>query len=126
MRAVELLKHISVLGVRLDTDGVKLLIDAPAGAVTLELKEMLTAQKPELIRLLSDKSDNEILPIFSKILNEVVYFVGHNDRARAKHLYTGATYFLDELAVIVAANPTPEELRLIHAGKRKFSGTLSA
>ena len=70
------------------------------------------------------KPDDEILPIFSKILNEVVYFVNHNDRKKAKNLDGDATYFLDEIEALVNANPKPDELRMIHLAKKKFGGTV--
>lgn len=124
MTAAELLKQVTALDIRLRTDGGKLLIDAPIGAVTPELKEMLSAKKPELIRLLSSKHNDEILPVFSKILDEVVYFVAHNDRERVKDL-KGAVYFLGELETIVNANPKPDVLRLIHKAKREFEGTIA-
>ena len=124
MSATELLQYISALGVRLKTDGGRLLIDAPAGTVTPELKKALTAKKAELIRLLSGKPDDEIFPVFSKILNEVVYFVSHTDRGRVKDL-DGAVYFLDEIKAIVAAKPSHRELKMIHLAKKKFDGTVT-
>lgn len=127
MTTSELLKKIRSLDVRLTTDGVKLLVDAPKGALTDTLKADLVSHKSELIRLLSGKPaakpDNEITPIFSRILNEVVYFVSHNDREKVKHL-SGAVYYLSELEAIVEAAPKPAELKLIHHAKTLFSGAV--
>jgi hypothetical protein len=70
------------------------------------------------------KPDDEIYPVFSKVVGETVYFVNHNDRQTVKEL-DGATYFLDELQTIVDLNPKPDELRMIHLAKKKFGGTVS-
>ena len=132
MTAAKLLKRVTALGVRLDTDGGSLWVDAPAGAVTPELKEMLRSKKPELIHLLTQKPaakpdgkpDDEIFPVFSKILNEVVYFVSHTDRGKVKDL-DGAAYLLNEIKAIVAAKPSHRELKLIHLAKKKFDGIVT-
>lgn len=131
MTTAELLKKVTALGIHLSTNGGKLLIDAPTGAVTLELKETLAAQKPELIRLLTGKPEptpdgkagDGILPIFSKVVGGTVYLVNHNDRNAVKEL-DGAVYFLDEIKAIVAAKPSHSELKLIHLAKKKFHGTV--
>ena len=70
------------------------------------------------------KPNDEIYPIYSKVVGETVYFVNHNDIEKVKHLDGGATYFLDEIEALVDANPKPDELRMIHAAKKKLGGTV--
>lgn len=51
--ATELLEYLAGIGVRLAVDGDRLDVDAPAGAITAELREELGARKQELVALLS-------------------------------------------------------------------------
>ncbi len=52
MNAVELLTELSMLGVVLEAKGERLKVDAPKGAVTVELREALMAHKAEVLVLL--------------------------------------------------------------------------
>jgi hypothetical protein len=53
MSAVELLDTLTASGVRVWAEGGKLKLDAPRGVVTPELKDRLTAHKPELLAALT-------------------------------------------------------------------------
>jgi hypothetical protein len=56
MTTHSLLEELHTLGVRISTDGVTLLISAPRGVITPDLRERISAQKPELITRLRSSS----------------------------------------------------------------------
>ena len=53
MNALMLYHDLTKRGVRLEADGDRLRVDAPAGVVTEDLKAALSEAKPVLLRLLS-------------------------------------------------------------------------
>ena len=53
MNAIELLQEVSARGVVIEPSGGRLRVDAPRGVITPELREALTSQKEELLRVLS-------------------------------------------------------------------------
>ena len=53
MNARELLEDLRAQGVNLEADGERLLVDAPAGAITDEIKVTLAELKPKLLKLLT-------------------------------------------------------------------------
>ena len=52
MNATVLLDDLRAQGVSLEADGERLLVDAPAGTITDEIKATLTELKPKLLKLL--------------------------------------------------------------------------
>ena len=52
MNAQDLLKDLRSRDVRVEADGERLVVDAPAGAITEEAKATLTEHKPKLLKLL--------------------------------------------------------------------------
>ena len=50
MTTLEILFEVRSRGVRLETNGERLRVDAPVGALTPELKAALAANKPEILR----------------------------------------------------------------------------
>jgi hypothetical protein len=54
-----LLERLRQCDVRLEADGELLRVDAPAGAVTEELREALVEHKPKLLKLLEGERDCE-------------------------------------------------------------------
>lgn len=59
MNAAELLSTLRESGVSLETAGDRLIVDAPKGAVTPELKEALSTHKSEILAILNI-AENEI------------------------------------------------------------------
>lgn len=59
MTAVELLRNLTAHGIQLEPIGDKLKIFAPAGAITPELKAVLSEHKTDLIRLLNVPTNGE-------------------------------------------------------------------
>lgn len=57
MNAVELFTELISRGVDLEVEGERLKVDAPKGAVTLELREALTTHKSEVLALLRAYDD---------------------------------------------------------------------
>jgi hypothetical protein len=53
VNATELLDDLRSKGVSLETDGERLLVDAPAGVIADEIKTTLTELKPKLLKLLT-------------------------------------------------------------------------
>lgn len=53
MKAIDLVKDLSAAGARLRLDGGDIRIRAPHGVLTEARREMIRAQKPELVALLS-------------------------------------------------------------------------
>lgn len=53
MNATELLDDVRSRGVNLEGDGERLLVDAPAGVITDEIKAALAELKPKLLKLLA-------------------------------------------------------------------------
>ncbi|MHB8763134.1 MAG: TubC N-terminal docking domain-related protein [Deferrisomatales bacterium] len=53
MTALALLRDIEAQGIRLEAQGDRLRVDAPAGALTPELRAALAEHKPELLRVLA-------------------------------------------------------------------------
>ena len=61
MKLEALLETCSQLGIKLELAGEnndRLKVDAPKGALTAELREALTSNKPELIAFLTNKKPN--------------------------------------------------------------------
>lgn len=56
MNATSLLVELAASGVRLSRNGDSLHVQAKSGAVTVELRERLSASKPELLALLSEST----------------------------------------------------------------------
>ena len=53
MKAQALLAELRGLGVELAVEGLQLTVDAPAGAITEDLRAALVENKPRLIKLLT-------------------------------------------------------------------------
>jgi len=62
-----------------------------------------------------------MIKIFSKTLNENIYFVNNNEKYNK--IDDGfLIYKKDELRALIAFHPTEEQLRLIHETKKIFNG----
>lgn len=77
-----LLEELRGLGVQLSTDGTSLNIDAPVGVMTPDLREMIRAQKQDLITGLRSSSprQDENLYTFASVISHMVDVLGGHVR----------------------------------------------
>jgi len=60
MTAIDLLAELKRLNIKVSVNGDKLLLNAPVGVITPELKEAVLKHKPELIAILSRQPVEEV------------------------------------------------------------------
>jgi len=116
---VELLLAITNIGGRITTAGDRLRMLLPTECPP-ELKDDIRRSKPALLKLMG----LTFLIVRSGVLSATVFFVP--DEATKQSLTLagakpGSVYTKAELATLVARRITPDELRLIHAGKQQFN-----
>ncbi|MFI5364357.1 MAG: hypothetical protein ACHQ4J_01915 [Candidatus Binatia bacterium] len=126
-----LLTELRHLGARLQAKGDRLVIDAPKGALTPELRRTLSARKPELLRLVGTHQSEEgdltsgsvtgVL-IRSAVLDGALLWLVADDDTLAEHpdiLRSGhAVFFFDEVERL--RGKTAAELRAIAMVKAVF------
>lgn len=111
MSARALLRELRGLGVILEADGDRLLVDAPAGVVTDGLRATLNQHKPHLLKLLEweRRMPDEVAlgprrppsPESGRLLA-----AGWEPKERCKRIIwrrPGGTWYSDEVAVLLAA-----------------------
>jgi len=133
MTPAELLAKLERLNVKVSLAGDKLRLEAPAGALTPELKEIIRQQKYALIAFLKTKakpqlqeipSNWSLIKIYSRVLGEHVYFA--RDKKAAAKVKDAVIYTLPELRQLVLTNTDAEQLRRVHKAKKLFGGELVA
>lgn len=148
-----LIAELEARGVRLTAEGARLHSDAPKGALTPELREAIKAHRVELIAALKRESSNDphpdwndlpepggppfdaeclarlnsgdILPVWSEVLGEHVYFV-RDDATRQMMIDQGctvATYTLPEITRL--QDTPPDAMRRIHEFKKAFGAVVT-
>jgi hypothetical protein len=116
---VELLLTVANMGGQIAAAGDRLQILSPPECPP-ELKQDMRQHKPALLKLMR----LTFAIVRSGVLSATVFFVP--DEATKQSLTLagakpGSVYTKAELATLVARRITPDELRLIHAGKQQFN-----
>jgi hypothetical protein len=89
-----------------------------------KLKREIREQKAALLLLLGAK----FLVVWSRLLNEIVFFVADDETKTLFVVYgaaPGSIYTRDELAALVQRKVTSDELTRIHAAKQQFNATVA-
>jgi hypothetical protein len=116
---VELLLTVANIGGRITTAGDRLRMLLPPECPP-ELKDDIRQHKPALLKVMGLK----FLIVRSSLLGAIVFFVPDDATKQSLTLAgakPGSVYTKAELATLVARRITPDELRLIHAGKQQFN-----
>jgi hypothetical protein len=138
MDGLMLLDRAREAGLRFRAEGDRLVIRGPKKAASLAME--LLSRKDEVLRLLlqaeedfqwllgmslADFSRQQLeVRVYSEILRETVVLVSNDDLAEQTLQNGEVPYTPSEIRRLWAVGANPEDLRAIHAVKKKFCGTV--